>query len=260
MAAGDFTVPDATTTGTELSSLFGVAQGVGDAPVVFHAAVPASHRVTAVGTVFENPGTPALTKTLTETLQQFYTLGGAALQDWQRRLYLGGYFPASYYGPNPKTPQFGSADDDSYAAFKSAAVQAARSGRPLDDVINTAMASTAAGGGPGAKKAIPPAVLQPPSPIDIRAQVVASAKDKYGHGAPEAVVNHIIDEYQRLTVAQQQALNTAQVSGGTVPQVPNLSSFVDERLQQAAPTDVAMNGALGAANLVMQAFQGGSGG
>lgn len=268
MAAGDFTMPDNTgTVATELTTLFGVAQGVGDTPVNLTAPTtetvlggfgpgvgPGAPGTRAPSSVQTVPGQKA---TVTETLQGFYGLDQAALTNMQHRLYVAGFYPAGYYGKSAKSPQFGSPDDDSFAAFKSAAVQAARSGKPLPDVISTAAAAVAAGGGPGAPTRIPPAVLQPPSPVDIRAQVVASAKEKYGHAAPESLVNHIIDEYQRATVAQQEALNTAQAVGGTVPQVPNLPAFVDQRLQQAAPGEVAMNNAGHAAALVMQAFSGG---
>lgn len=249
MAAGDFTIPDSTGAATtELTTLFGVAQGVGDTPVNLAAGTPATHRVTAVGTVFENPGTPPKTGTVTQTLQGFYGLDQATLNNLQRQLYAGGFYGASYYGAKPKTPQFGTPDDDSFAAFKSAAVQAARSAKPLPDVISAAMASTAAGNGPGAPTQGTPTKLT--NPADIRAAVVAGARAKYGHKADEKMIHDIISQYQSLETQAQESTDPR------VTREPDLSSFVDQRLQSADPAAAAAHDAVGVYGDFLKVWQG----
>jgi hypothetical protein len=176
MAAGDFTVGDDTgSTGADLTSLFGVNQGVGDAPVnLTHPTTQTVLGGFGPGTGPGAPGTRAPSTTqptpgkqasLVQVLQGFYGMDRRTLEEVQRQLYAGGFFSSSYYSAtNPKTPLFGSTDDDSFAAFKSAAVQAARSGKALPDVLKSAMDSVAAGGGPGAKTPTAPKpqpVIQP---------------------------------------------------------------------------------------------------
>lgn len=260
MPAGDFTIPDNTgaAAGSDLTTLFGVAQGVAATPVVLKPGTQAGPaRITATGRIFEPVGSPAESRPLVTqqdaqghaiqgVLNGFYSTDKPTLENLQRQLYAGGFYSSSYYGKTPKTPQFGTTDDDSFAAFKSAAIQAARSGKPLPDVLNEAMASTAAGNGPGAPTAGTPTRLT--SPTDIRAAVIAGARAKYGHKADEAMVHDIISQYQSLEAQAQESTSPR------VTQAPDLSTFVGQQLQQANPREVALNDALHASNLVMQAF------
>lgn len=274
MGAGDFTIPDASTSPTDLTTLFGVAQGVGDTPVVLKPGaggkatppvrVPGGGLLQKLGqalTPSTTGGTPAQTQTLVQVLQSFYATDTPTLTSIQRQLYAGGFYPSSYYSAtNPKAPQFGSADDDSFAAFKSAAVQAARSGKPLTDVINQAITAASASGLGGVGTPKPKPIVQPPSPVDIYSQIEESQKTKFGHGViSRKQIESIITDYQTLVTTQRERLQQAQIdnTAATVPQVPNLQPYVEQRLAQAAPKEVALNDSLHAANLVMGLFGGG---
>lgn len=92
-------------------------------------------------------------------------------------------------------------------------------------------------------------------PTDIRSQVTDRMRRKYGHGAIDrTVVEDIVNEYRALEQAAQES------TASTVTAPPDLTTFVDEELQRAAPEEVGMNDALHGANLVMRAFTGGGAG
>jgi hypothetical protein len=85
---------------------------------------------------------PAEKQTVTKSLQGFYGLSTDNLTALQQSLYEGGFYSDAYYAAHPKQPAFGSTDDDSYAAFKRAVLQAAKSQKPLyTDVIAGAAAA-----------------------------------------------------------------------------------------------------------------------
>lgn len=156
----------------------------------------------------------------------------------------------------------GEIDTASRAAYRAAVEDAARQSRydpkksqliepvTVADVINGRIANRQAQGIPAGGV---PKQVTVTSPDDIRAAVVAQAKAEYGHKADEGLVNSIINRYQAMQ-AQAQSSTAA-----TVTQPPDVTNFATQQLRAGAPTEVALNDSLHAANLVMQTF-GGTGG
>jgi hypothetical protein len=77
-----------------------------------------------------------------------------------------------------------------------------------------------------------------------------------------AQIASIVGDYQRVVADQQRRVQQAQIdnTAASVPQAPNLSTFVDQRLGQAAPKEVALNDSLHAANVVISLFGSSAGG
>lgn len=259
MADGDFTIPDtAAQPTTDLNTLFGVNQNVGGTPVTVRGARPAGTTYAPSGIA---PIIPSAESTLTDTLQGFYGMDPAALTNLQQQLWAGGYYASSYYGKTPKPPQFGTPDDDSFSAFKSAAVQAARSGQPLDQLIDTAVKANSVNGGPGGAAASQraPLVTQLPNPDDLRAVITDSARRILGHRVSEDVIQGIIAGYQQQAQVEQQDTYNAQPGGGVVTQAATPANYVAAQLQAGNPTDAAAHRGLGIGNLIMNAFMSSAG-
>lgn len=256
MADGDFTVPDAQPqASTNLDTLFGVNQNVGTAPITLRGPrMPDSFAPSGVA-----PVGPSVSSTLTEVLQGFYGMDPEALTNLQKQLWSGGFYSSSYYGKTPKPPQFGTPDDDSYAAFKSAVVQAARSGQPLNDLVDQAVKANGASGGLGGGGARAPLVTQLTNPDDIRAAVVREAKATLGHKVDEATINDIITRYQQADAEAQAGVYRSQVGGGTVTAAPSVSAFAQQQVLASNPADAVAHRGLGVGNLILNAFMSGAG-
>lgn len=247
----DFTINDTTGQGTtDLNTLFGVNQNVGGTPVTIRGpGLPDSYAPSGIA-----PVRPGVQSTLTEVLQGFYGMDPSALANLQQQLWAGNFYSSSYYGKTPKPPQFGTPDDDSYAAFKSAAVQAARSGTPLPDLLDRAVQSNAALGGPGGGSAKTPKTLTHPD--DLRAVIRNVATNVIGRRPDAAVEENFIAAFHN---AESQA-GQSDGAGNVIAGPQDVSAIAEQYLQHAYPQEAYDNGFLGAFDSFRKMIGGGSGG
>lgn len=250
----DFNVNDTTGQGTtDLNTLFGVNQNVGGTPITIRGAVlPSNYAPSGIA-----PVQPSVQSTLTEVLQGFYGMDPSALANLQQQLWAGGYYASSYYGKTPKPPQFGTPDDDSYAAFKSAAVQAARSGAALPDVLDQALKSNAANGGPGGSgTGTSGGAKTLTHPDDLRAVLRTVAQQVIGRRPDPSLEENFIAAFHNAEAQAGQPDGQGNVIAG--PQ--DVSAIAEQYLQHALPQEAYDNGYLGAFSTFRKMIGGGSGG
>lgn len=225
---GDFTFSDTPGTGSaDLNTLFGVNEGVGGTPVTIRAAGPMTQGLSRDP---QGAGGTATTSTVTQTLQGFYGMDPSALSSLQQQLYAGGFYADSYYGKTPKRPQFGVADDDSYAAFKAAVVRAARSQRPLLDIISQASSQSA--DGTLAPTAQP---IQLTNADDLRATFTAVAKRRTGKNPDPALIDRMVDSYHKAEADAQTAAYGVSTSGGTYTQAASPEAYATQQIETQDP-------------------------
>jgi hypothetical protein len=225
--AGGFVVPDDTGTQTDLNTLFGVNQAVGQAPVLLRRGRDMRR--------FGEPdvkSTSDQSTTLAGVLQGFYALSQDGLIDLQNRLLAGGFYTSTYYSAKGKRPQFGAYDDDTFAAFRKAATQAARSGRALPDLIDEAALAKAQSEGGTATP------VQFTHPDDLRATFDSAGPKVIGRRPDPAVVDNAIAAYHEMEAAAANQSDAA----GNVTAPPDVSSFVEQYLRRTYPADAYRNG------------------
>lgn len=236
-ASGDFTIPDDTGSATDLNTLFGVAQGVGGAPVILRGAGltgQAKRNLRQAGEDVSGIPTSEMTATSIQgALQGFYGMDPQALTDLQQRLYKGGFYATAYYGgKTPQVPQFGVADEDSFQAFKTAVVRAARSQRPLVDLLDEAV--TAAGGN-AAQSTRAPFAPQLTSPTDLRVVGEQVFQQQAGQKPDSGWLDHFVAAFHSAELAAQQGAYDTQLTGGASTSAPNASALAKQMTQQEAP-------------------------
>lgn len=254
---GDFTMPDTTGAGsTDLNTLFGVSQAVGATPIVLHGRIPVG--AATRGESFDRPRaglvqpmvsqTDAQGHTVQGVLNSFYGMDPDALANLQERLYAGRFYSSSYYTKNGKKPLLGSADDDTFAAFKKAVVQAGRSGQPLDDVLDTAASAAAAGDVSGQKNPV-----QFTNPDDLRAALDTVGPNVIGRRPDPSVYDNFVAGYHELESA---AANQSD-SGGNVTAPPSPSAAAEQYLRRTFPADAYRSGYVDAFDAFRQMISGG---
>lgn len=239
---GDFEIPDETGAPTDLNTLFGVNQAVGQAPVLLRRGQPTVNRpVDYKGPLLPNevrgagpsPASADTSTTITGALQAFYGMTPDALIDLQTQLYQAGFYGDTYYSAKGKKPQFGTYDDDTYNAYKKAVVQAARSGQPLPDLIGEAGKARAAMAAGASQQAV-----QFTHPDDLRYAFDQTGPRTIGRRPDATVVDNAIAVYHEL---ESQAANKADEKGNVVAP-PSPTAFAEEYLRRTYPADAYRNG------------------
>jgi hypothetical protein len=253
------------------SGLFGIDAAVGEAPVTLGYQQP----VGMTGSPYAGPPAPsvsglmgppkpvAVTSKLIEAAQGFYQLPEDQVAELQSKLLSGGFYDDSYYTASGKTPQFGVADDDSYAAYRRAITRAARSGKAVPEILDEAIKS-----GAGEKaQTRQPLVVQLTSPTDLRKIYQAAAVALTGsRDMDEARVAKFVSDQQAAERQAQEALYTAGGSGlpggpgGTVTQPPDPTAAAQELIRAEQPTATGGHDIAGTFKLFQQIIAGMGGG
>jgi hypothetical protein len=233
---GDFTVDDSTGVGADLTSLFGVNQGVGQTPVLL--------RQGRDMTRYGEPGvksTSTETTTVTGALQGFYALepGSPDLIDLQHQLYAGGFYADKYYSAKGPRPLFGVHDDDTFGAFRKAVVQAARSGRSLPGTLAEAT-TAAAEAGDGAE---PRPTIQLTSPTELRTLGRQVYNTKVGRDPSPGWLDRYVQTVhdQEITAQTSAALSSQAAGGGTYTASSDPSALAAAMAEQDAPGAAAVH-------------------
>lgn len=176
-----------------------------------------------------------LTKNLTQMAQDADPKKRSDFLSLQDRLYKGGY-----YG-NQK-PVRGVPDATFSKALNNAMLDAVKTGQPLDDLLNQAVAGNLGNGPAADKKAARDIRLT--NATDLMQAIKSSAPDILGRAVDEQTLQRIIDSYHKLETDQQNALydiqdaQTASDTGGvegTTYSPPSASNFVNEQVRASNP-------------------------
>lgn len=180
--------------------------------------------------------------TILQHVTDLYQMSKPELRKLQEQLYSGHFYADAYYSKNGKTKlQSEYADDDTRAALVNALIDAARSGRTLDQTIAESAAAFAAAGGPGSGTDIAPFSPQVSSPEEIRAALNQQLPTILGHGVSDVELDSLTTLYQSLQMgAQRQTYDTAQ-SGGTATNVIPIDVFAQQQAEKLHPNEAQAN-------------------
>jgi len=240
------------------SGLFGIDAAVGEVPIRLGyqlapgypgspLAGPPKPRAGELGSPLLGPPSPTpprvpVTARLIEAAQGFYRLPEDQVAELQAKLLAGGFYDDSYYTATGKKPQFGVADDDSYAAYKRALTRTARSGKALTEVLDEAVT---AGGAEKAEQQRQPLIVQLTSPTDLRRIYQAAAVALTGsRDMDEDRVAKFIADQQEAERQAQQTMYSAGGSGlpggpgGTVTEPPSPQAAAEATIRATQPTTV----------------------
>jgi hypothetical protein len=228
-----------------VTSLFGVDATVAQAPVrirggeIGHAdapEVPIDQR--------------AVDTTLGQTIQDFWHLppGSDALKSYQQELFDAGLYPDAYYrAKNPKKLNLGVADDVDAKAWKDIALLAARTGRPVMDLIAERKAAYLAQGGIQAAKKQEAASGAAPfsatvaNPLTLAEVAQKAAETTLGRGFTQAELDRFVKSYQAMQVNAQRGEYDTAISGGTATAAPDPTAAATQQARQSAPTEAFAN-------------------
>lgn len=236
-------IPEFSTT-----SLFGVDAGVAQAPVRIQGpTVLGGPKMKPSGTA---PNYGAVDTTLGQTLQDFWHLepGSDALKNYQQELFDAGLYPASYYrAKNPAKLNLGVVDDVDAKAWKDIALAAARTGRPVTDLLAERKAAYAERGGVFAAKKEEAASGQAPfsatvaNPLTLTEVAQKAAEATLGRGFSQGELNRFVKSYQSLQVNAQRSEYDTAISGGTATAAPDPTALAAQQARQSAPTEAYAN-------------------
>lgn len=176
------------------------------------------------------------TKELTQMAQDADPKKRSDFLSLQDRLYQGGY-----YGDHK--PVRGVPDAYFSKALNNALLDSVKTGQPLDDILNQAVAGNVDNLKGEEKKKVA-RDIRTTNATDIIAQIKKSANDELGRSVDDKTVQHIIDAYHKLETDQQNALydvqdaQNASDTGGvqaTTDEAPNLTNYVDAQVVQSNP-------------------------
>lgn len=251
----------------QLNTLFGVDAGVANTPVLLQrdngykglrtgwggSSQKFTPEVSAplVGAATRDPKTGKVTG-VQGVLNGFYGMDPDSLTNLQQQLYVGGFYSSAYYTKSGKRPQFGVADEDSFAAFKKAAVRAARSGATLSETISTGVD---AGQKAAAEEEDPaePLIIEQTDPATLREVALEYGKKTLGRHPSEAQIQQYINTYRDMQASYQQRAYAMSGSGrpggtgGTLDEVPAPSDFAVTQFKSQNPLEARTHSALEAA-------------
>lgn len=167
--------------------------------------------------------------TLADLVRDYYRADTKTLAQYQQMLWLGGFYTGK------TVPAFGIADERGEAAFRKAALRAARSKKTFSEILREAAeAGAGADGNAQAKRA--PLSIQVTSPQDIARMARAAAVEMLGSNDvdPEQI-QRIVNRYQAVESSAQENAYNANYDGGTTVRAPELQTFVTEELRQDDP-------------------------
>lgn len=229
-------VPDFATT-----SLFGYDAGVAAAPVQIASNQPDTGNILAG---------PSSGTTLGQTIQDFWHLepGSDALKTYQQELFDSGFYPDSYYrAKNPSKLNLGVADDVDAKAWKDVTTMAARTNRPVMDLIEERKAMYGTQGGVGAAKASEAKGAQAPfsptvaNPLTLVEVAQKAAETTLGRGFSQAELDRFVKNYQGMQIHAQQGAYDTSISGGTSTAAPDPTAAANAAARQSAPTEAYAN-------------------
>lgn len=234
------------------TSLFGVDAGVAEAPVTIRGGHPGADRegqvgMTMAGRSYE-PG--RIDTTLGQTLQDFWHLapGSDDLKNYQQELFEAGLYPDSYYrAKNPTKLNLGVVDDVDAKAWKDVALLAARTGRPVMDILAERKATYAARGGVVSGKGKEAAAGAAPfsttvsNPLTLTEAAQKAAESTLGRGFTQAELGRFVKSYQALQVNAQRGEYDTAASGGTSTAAPTAEAYATQQARQSAPTEAFAN-------------------
>lgn len=247
--AEDFN-PDQTIQGAPdfaTTSLFGYDAGVAAAPVRIT-------RGTEIGLADAPAAGPdrggAYDTTLGQTIQDFWHLepGSDALKSYQQDLFDAGFYPDAYYrAKNPSKLNLGVADDVDAKAWKDVTTMAARTGRPVMDLIDERKALYGGEGGIAAAKAAASAGTRAPfsaqvtNPLTLTEVAQKAAEKTLGRGFSPTELDRFVKNYQAMEVHAQQGQYDTATAGGTTTAAPDPTAAATAVARQSAPTEAYAN-------------------
>lgn len=248
---------------SDSSGLYGIPTGMADVPVIWDqtSAVPGytPPRGRTAGDEDFVADRPAgqVTYTLEESLAQLYQMDPRErLPQLQQLLYAGGFYGSGYYNQsNPNAVQFGVADEDTYAAWRTALVRAARSGKSIWEVLGDAAKGRQGGGAEGPQRA--PLVLRQTSPEDLRRLVDRVAREVAGTSLSSDEIDRFITDYQADERAVQQAAYGAVETGGTVVEPASPETAAEDFVRGSRPQEASGRDVLGVLDGAMSFILGG---
>jgi hypothetical protein len=232
-------------------SIFGINANEANLPVTLHGAeyptMPASLR-SRLSREDRPYGKPAVSTTVSQALANYGQLDAEQLTGMQQLLYAGNFYSSSYYARNGKVPDWGNiADGDTYAAYTNAVETAVRLGKPIDELLRTAAATSSRGTGEGksGSKRLP-LVIKTSSPDEINVGLQDVAQKILRRNLTSDEINHYVQDYQHLQSSSQQQAYDMQGThnedgtftagkGGTVTQPPPLQDYAIQRFQTDHP-------------------------
>ena len=236
---GGADIPQFTTT-----SLFGVEAGVAEAPV----------KITGGGggnVLHHGPAaTPGISTTLGQTIQDFWHLepGSDALKNFQQDLFDAGLYPDSYYrAKNPSKLNLGVVDDVDANAWKEIAIVAARTGRPIMELLDERKAGFAATGGVGTTKGKAAADARAPfsgqvtSGMSLADTAQKAAEKTLGRGMSQKELDRFVKTYQAMETHADKAVYDNALSGGVSSAAPPAELAAAQQARQSAPTEAYAN-------------------
>lgn len=234
------------------TSLFGIDAGVAQAPVTIKRGGPGADREGQAG--MAAGGHPyeagAIGTTLGQTIQDFYHLepGSDALKSYQQDLFDAGLYPDTYYrAKNPSKLNLGVVDDVDAKAWKEIATLAARTGRPITDLLEERKNQLNAAGGVMAAKqgeaasARAPFSAQVANPLTLTEVAQKAAETTLGRGFTQNELNRFVKSYQALQVNAQKGEYDTAVAGGTSTAAPEAAAYAAQQARQSAPTEAYAN-------------------
>lgn len=163
--------------------------------------------------------------TLADLMREYYHLDSPGLASYQQALWLGGFYTGS------ATPLFGVADKRGFAAWEDAVRQAARSGKPFQEVLDERVAANAK------QQEEPPSVIRLTNPTDIARVAKAAGREVLGEAPTPEQVQSIVRRFHAAERDAQQSAATASTAGGTYNDSPRLEAFALAELERTHPVE-----------------------
>lgn len=223
-----------------VGSLFGVSGDLAGAPVIWASGEDPVRDVygSAYGPVFPlvSPGTPGDIRTVEKSLADFYQSDPGDLAKLQEALYGAGLYSSSYYNENGPRPNLGVPDEDSFAAWKTLVIRAARAKKPIRDMLMDAQkafatAGAGRGAGGGGSRQIRSYSLSDPATLRKIAEEVG--QEVYGRAPDPKLVAQFIAKRH----GEEKSAQAVNYTGGTAIQPGDPRASLEEQLRAAVPAE-----------------------
>lgn len=242
LAQGLGVAPGAASGDSDTTGLYGINDDIAGALVIWDSRpatpgyVPDLPRGRVVGDPDVTAGTPAALdqRTVEELLGELYKLDPRAeLAPIQQLLLAGGFYGSSYYSrTNPDDVQFGIPDEDTYAAWRTALIRAARSGKSIWEVLGAAAKnspSLSRRGSGGTGRAPQTVVLS--DPVELRKIAEEVGRSVYGQLPDPQAVERFVNSYR----SSEGSFQRKAAGGGTVTRPADPQVQAEAQLRSAAP-------------------------